>query len=111
MKDEAMFTVSLSTKDLLSQKVDCYAYIVEKDFNATLFKEITKNVCPDLVSILKKRKFTGSLLETASMPCMVDGRVAFCIIIGVGTFEAKGISLVERYRRALGQLVKEVRAC
>jgi leucyl aminopeptidase len=107
-----MFTVSLSTKDILSHKVDCYGYIVEKDFKASRLDDVVKNVCPDLLSIIKKRKFVGKALETLSIPMIVDGKVAYCILVGCGGQDATSdISSIEQYRRALGQLVKEVHAC
>jgi len=105
-----MINIESSTKDLLSQKVDCYAYIVEKDFDSTHLSNLLKNVSPDFAAIAKHRSFTGGAQEVISVPLVMDGRVAFCIVIGIGG-ESKSVSAIERYRRALGQLVKEVRAC
>lgn len=105
-----MFTTSLSTAKLLSHTVDCYAYILEKDFNPSQLANITQDIFPDLVSILKKQKFTGNTLETVTVPFVINGRVAYCIVVGLGALDAKGISLVERYRRAIGQIVKQARA-
>ena len=106
-----MFTISVSTEKLLSQNVDCYAYIVEKNFDVAQLSASIKTICPDLEAIIKHRGFTGGLQEVATVSCFVDGRVAFCIIVGMGDNKVKGVTVVERYRRALGQLVKEVRAC
>lgn len=107
-----MFKVSLSTKDFLSEHVDCYGYIVEKNFKVSELERALKNVCPDISAILKKRKFSGNALETLSLPIMVNDSVAYFILVGLGTLESKGgVSGIEKYRRALGQLVKEVRAC
>lgn len=110
-----MFTISLSTESLLSQNVDCYAYIVEKNFDVTQLNASIKGACPEIEDIfkatLKHRGFTGSLQEVVTIPFSIEGRIAFCIIVGMGDKEVKGVTAVERYRRALGQLVKEVRAC
>ncbi|HLC07241.1 MAG TPA: leucyl aminopeptidase [Candidatus Babeliales bacterium] len=106
-----MVNVSLATKDLLSQNVDCYAFIVEKDFDITYLSNTLKDVSPDFAAIVKQRKFVGNLQETIAVPVILDGRVAFCIVVGIGGKESKSVSAIERYRRALGQLVKEVRAC
>lgn len=106
-----MITFSLSTKDLLSQKADCYAYIVEKDFDVTHFSKMLKDVCPDFAAIAKQRSFVGNVQETISVPFSTNGRIAFLIVVGIGGKESKSISAIERYRRALGQLVKEVSAC
>src|SRR5579863_1738443 len=106
-----MLTISLSTENLLSQNVDCYAYIVEKGFDVTQLTHATKDVCPDLAAVIKHREFSGNLQEIVSVPCIVEGRIAFCIVVGMGGQDSKGIGATERYRRALGQLVKEVRAC
>jgi len=105
-----MVTVSLSTKDLLSQKVDCYAYIVEKDGDITPISNALKNISPDFAAILKQRKFVGNVQEVATIPLIIEGRVAFCIVVGMGK-ESKSVSAIERYRRALGQLIKEANAC
>lgn len=107
-----MFTISLSTKPLLSHVVDCYAYVLEKDFNDSQLEQITKNIFPDLIPILKKRKFTGNTLETVTVPFTIEGRIAFCIVVGLGSMqEGKGVSVVERYRRAIGQIVRQAQAC
>ena len=105
-----MVNISLSTKDLLSNNADCYAYIVEKDFDVTAISNALKNACPEFAAIIKQRKFTGSLQESLTVPLVIDGRIAFGIIVSMGN-ESKSVSDIERYRRALGQLVKEVRAC
>lgn len=106
-----MFTISVATENLLSQSVDCYAYIVEKNFDIAQLSASTKNICPDLETIIKYRGFTGGLQEVVTVPLFIDGRVAFCIVVGMGDKNVKGVTVVERYRRALGQLAKEVRAC
>ncbi|HEX4069008.1 MAG TPA: leucyl aminopeptidase [Candidatus Babeliales bacterium] len=105
-----MLTISVSTENLLSQNVDCYAYIVEKNFDQKKLSEVTK-VCPELTDVIKHRGFTGSLQEIVNVPFLYDGRLAFCIVIGMGDQNIKGVGIVECYRRAIGQLVKEVRAC
>ncbi len=105
-----MINISLSTKDLLAHNVDCYAYIVEKDFDIAAISNAFKKTCPEFAAIVKQRKFTGSLQESLTVPLIIDARVAFGIVVGVGD-ESKSVSPIERYRRALGQLVKEIRAC
>ncbi len=104
-----MVNVSLSTKDLLTQKVDCYAYIVEKDSDLTHISNVLKNVSPDFLAIIQQRKFVGNLQEVVTVPIVIDGRVAFAVVVGIGK-ESKSVSPIERYRRALGQLIKEVSA-
>lgn len=115
MKETSMFTISLSTENLLSQNVDCYAYIVEKNFDIAHISAAVKGTCPDFDAIfkavIKQREFTGSLQEVVTVPFSIEGRTAYCIIVGMGDKTVKGVTVVERYRRALGQLVKEVRAC
>jgi len=106
-----MVSITLSTNDLLSQNVDCYAYIVEKNFDIVPLHNTVKNMCPDLSAILKQRSFIGSLEQVISIPVAHDGRIAFIIVVGMGDKESKGVSVVERYRRAIGQLVREARAC
>ena len=116
-----MFTISLSTENLLSHNVDCYAYIVEKNFDVTQLHDSLKNVSPDLPAIIKHRKFVGSLEQSIAVPFSHNGlsaeasakagRIAFCIIVGMGDNTSKGVNVVERYRRALGTVAKEVRSC
>lgn len=105
-----MVNISLSTKDLLLNNADCYAYIVEKDFDSAIISNSFKKACPDFAAIAQQRKFTGNLQEALTVPLNIDGRIAFGIVVGIGK-ESKSVSTIERYRRALGQLVKEVRAC
>ncbi|HSC24870.1 MAG TPA: leucyl aminopeptidase [Candidatus Babeliales bacterium] len=106
-----MLNISSSTQNLLSQKVDCYAYIVEKDFDVSQLVNLAKNHCSNLAAVIKHCQFTGNLQEVLSIPYSTEGRIVHCIIVGIGSKELKGINIVERYRRALGQLVKEVRIC
>jgi leucyl aminopeptidase len=105
-----MINISLSTNGLLSQKVDCYAYIVEKDFDIVQLSKALEKVCPDFAAIIAQRAFVGNVQEVISIPCSFEGRIAFVIVVGIGE-HSKSVSAVERYRRAVGQLVKEVRAC
>src|SRR5690606_4583038 len=106
-----MVTISISTQSLLNHEVDCYVYIFEKDFRESSLKEI-KQIIPEVSLILKKQEFTGNAFESLAIPCTVDGRAAVCIFIGLGELEEKpgAISLIERYRRALGKLVQEASA-
>jgi leucyl aminopeptidase len=110
-----MLTISVSTENLLSQNVDCYAYIVEKKFDVAQLKASIKGACPDIEDIFKEvmkhRGFTGSLQDVVSVPFSCEGKIAYLIVVGMGDNSAKGVSTVERYRRALGQLAKEIRAC
>jgi leucyl aminopeptidase len=112
MEKKDMVTFSVSTDNVLSQNVDCYAYIVEKKFDLARLHDATSSACPDLAAVIKQRSFTGSLQEVVAVPFSIESRVAYCIVVGMGDDESsKGISAVERYRRALGQLAKEVRSC
>jgi len=106
-----MVAISLSTENLLEQNTDCYAYIVEKDFDTSVLYEATKSGCSNLIAIIEQRKFVGNLQETISVPFSHNGRIAYCIIVGTGDKSSKGINSTEKYRRALGQLIKEVRVC
>ncbi len=105
-----MLTISVSAENLLSQHVDCYAYVVEKNFDVAKLHEATK-VCPELGDVIKHRGFSGSLQEIVSVPFSHNNKLAFCIVVGMGDQNIKGVGVVECYRRAVGQLVKEVRAC
>lgn len=105
-----MTNIIFSGKDILSHNTDCYGYIVEKDFNNGLLGKTLENVCPDFAAIVKQRKFTGNLQEVLTIPFNIGGRIAFGILVGMGK-ESKSVSAIEHYRRALGQLAKEVGAC
>jgi leucyl aminopeptidase len=106
-----MVKFSLSTKPILSHNVDCYVYIVEKDFNIERISEQIKDVSPAFQAMVEQRNFVGNSQEVISIPFMHHDRVAYAIFVGMGGKEPKSISLIERYRRAVGQLIKEVRAC
>lgn len=105
-----MINISISSENLLSHNADCYAYIVGKDFDNELLNKTLEKVCPDFHAIVRQRKFTGNLQESLIIPFNIEGRIAFGIFVGMGK-ESKSVSAIERYRRALGQLVKEARAC
>lgn len=105
-----MMNVSFSSENLLSHNADCYGYIVEKDFDNGLVTKILEKSCPDIAAIIQQRKFTGNAQESLIIPLNINGAIAWGIIVGIGK-ESKSITAIERYRRAVGQLVKEVRAC
>ena len=52
-----MFNISLSTKNIITHTVDCYAYIVEKNFKTSVIDDELKKNCPDLLSVVKQKKF------------------------------------------------------
>jgi len=104
-----MFKISLSTEKIMSSVVDCYGFVFEKDFDQSPLNEI-KQFIPDLQLIVEKQKFAGNASDILSIPFVKDGRVAYCILAGIGAVDAQGISLIERYRRALGRIMQQVRA-
>jgi leucyl aminopeptidase len=107
-----MLSISVSTKKMLDNNVDSYAYIVEKDFKTSAIADDIKKAFPDLLAVIKQKKFTGSALETIAVPFMHNNKLVYCILVGMGETESKGgVNIIERYRRALGQLVKTVSAC
>jgi len=112
MKENNMITISVSTKNMLDNKVDCYAYIVEKDFKVSAIADDIKKACPELLAVIKQKKFVGTALDTVVVPFMHQGKLVYCCLIGFGEAEEKGgITVIERYRRAVGQLIKTVTSC
>ena len=104
-----MFNISVSTTNMLANNVDCYAYIVEKNFETTVIAEEIKKACPELLSVIKQKKFVGAALESIIVPFVNNNKLVYCCLIGLGEAESKsGIRVIERYRRAVGQLVKVV---
>src|SRR5438552_2981308 len=111
-KKNNMLSISVSTKKMLDNNVDCYTYIVATDFKSSAIADDIKKACPDLLAVIKQKKFTGSALETIAIPFMHNNKLVYCILVGMGEAESKGgVNIIERYRRALGQLVKTVSAC
>jgi len=107
-----MLSISVSTKQLLANNVDCYAYIVEKDFKTSAIADEIKKACPDLLAVIKQKKFVGAALDTVTVPFVHNGTLAYCILVGMGKAESTGgVNVIERYRRAVGQLVKTVNVC
>src|SRR5579871_4377586 len=106
-----MIKFSVSSQDALSHNADCYAYIVDKDFDVATIADQVKKVCPDFAAITKQRGFMGNPQETLMIPFSREGAIAYLIVIGIGGKEPKDVSLIERYRRAVGQLTKEARSC
>jgi leucyl aminopeptidase len=112
MKEVSMFSLSLSTKPLLENVVDCYAYLIEKDSNISEITHPLRELYPDLEILLKKNDFTGDHSQVMSFPCMHNGRVIYIIIVGYGGVKNSCYTTptIERYRRAIGHIVKEVRS-
>jgi len=112
MKEINMFSLSLATRPLLENVVDCYAYIVEKDCNVIEVARTLQALYPDLEALIKKNDFTGDQSQVISFPCVHNGRVISIILVGYGSIQNSShtISAIERYRRAIGKIVKEVRS-
>lgn len=103
-----MLNITISTKDMFANNVDCYAYIVEKNFKTSAIAEAIK-FCPDLSAVIKQREFTGAALDSMVVPFMNNKKLAYCCLVGLGQAESKGgVSIIERYRRAVGQLIKTI---
>src|SRR5579872_3751988 len=105
-----MLNTIVSTKKMFDNAVDCYAYIVEKNFKTSAIADAIK-ICPDLQAVIKQRNFIGAALETIVVPFTSSNKLAYCCLIGFGEAKSNGgVSAIERYRRAVGQLIKTVSA-
>ncbi len=108
-----MITCKVTSNPILDQKADCYAFTIEEGFAAAqfskLFEELTKKYLPDLLMIMKQRKFTGKLMDTLVLPMNIKDKIVYCIFVGVGKHDAE--TRIENYRRAIGHTLKQVMAC
>ena len=70
-----MLNTIVSTKKMFDNAVDCYAYIVEKNFKTSAIADAIK-ICPDLHAVIKQRNFIGAALETIVVPFTSSNKLA-----------------------------------
>src|SRR5437870_5633541 len=105
-----MIITTVTDKDILSHSVDCYGFFVSH--NAIAAKKMPAELkkfqdahYKDLSAWLLATKFSGNALEIRTLSVMVDGKLIHAIFVGLGSAQDKTYH-IERYRRALGKLVK-----
>ena len=103
-----MIRVSTSTGSLTAHNTKCFAVFVEQDapFGGVL-ATVEKSRVPGLQQLLVDANFTGAAGEKFVLPSVTKEGVVYCIIAGLGSKNGVIID-IERYRRALGLVVKEV---
>jgi leucyl aminopeptidase len=99
-----MVTVDVSSKKLFEQKVACYGFLLTQDFGKKDVVELAKEY-PDLHALLKKKNFTGKLLQEVTIPMRIHGEIAYVVLVGMGAMKDKYID-IEHYRRALGKVLR-----
>jgi len=99
-----MVTIEVSSKKLFDQKAACYAMLLEDNFAK---KDITAliNLFPDLEQLLKKRSFTGKLMQIVSLPAVINNEMVYVILVGMGARKNKYIP-IEEYRRAVAKALR-----
>jgi len=102
--------ITVTDKDILAHKVDCYGYFVSH--NALAGKKLPADLkhfqdthYSDLSAWLTATKFKASALETRTLSLMIDGKLATVVFVGLGSTQDK-THHIERYRRALGKMVR-----
>lgn len=102
----------VTEKNILSHVADCYGYFVTH--NAVTAKKLPADCkqlqdahYPDLHAWLVASTFTGKALEVRVLPFMKKGKLVHAVFIGLGEAKEKKLH-IERYRRALGKLVRTV---
>ncbi len=106
-----MITINVSSKKLIDQAVDCYAFRFEQDFSYTRFstdlKDFERDIYPDLKVWLQKSDFTGKKYEMRVLPVIVNEKLIHGIFIGMGKRDTKKVIPIEQYRRALAHTVRK----
>ncbi|MDR3550649.1 MAG: leucyl aminopeptidase [Candidatus Babeliales bacterium] len=102
-----MFNIKLSDVKALTQKADCYVFMLEEGFEfSKSLQEVAKEVFPKLQELFKHEAFTGKLMSSVTVPAIVNNKIANCIFIGVGKQSAKKNIDIEHFRRAVGTVVR-----
>jgi leucyl aminopeptidase len=101
-----MIKISLTHEKLMQQKAQCFVFFLEEDFKFSKhLQDISKQIFPQLKELMEQQKFTGKLTSSLTVPALVNGHIAHCIFMGIGSTPHKKIN-VENFRRAMGQSIK-----
>jgi len=102
-----MIKIKVSDEKILARKTDMFVFMLEENFAfGALLQEVAKVAFPQLKQLFEYEKFTGKLMSTVVVPCVIGKKIAHCIFVGLGKSNDKKPLNVENYRRALGCVVK-----
>ncbi|HRN77833.1 MAG TPA: leucyl aminopeptidase [Candidatus Dependentiae bacterium] len=104
MKGITMVTIDVSSKQLFEQKVACYIMLLAHDFGKKDVAILAKEY-PDLHALLKKKNFTGKLLQTITVPVRIHNELVYVVLVGMGKQKDEYLE-IENYRRALGKALR-----
>lgn len=102
-----MFNTHTSDASILTQKADCYIFLLEEgfEFNASL-QEVAQTVFPQLPELFKQEVFTGKLMSMVAVPAMINNNIAHCLFVGLGKPGPQGLD-IENFRRAVAVAVRK----
>ena len=100
-----MVSISLGTSSLLDASATAKAIILEKNFDSSSLKYLTKTF-PALYDLIKERHFSGNLLTSIVIPYSDKSKISYLILIGAGKKNKLGSIEVESYRRVIGKLIR-----
>jgi leucyl aminopeptidase len=102
-----MINITISDKSPLSNAAGCYVLFAHEGFDAAkLLKEWLAH-SDTLLAVLEKREFTGKSQQLFCTHALVEGKIVYLILVGLGKGAGKRKIDIEQYRRAVARAVKE----
>lgn len=100
--------IVVSNANISEQVAECVAVIVEDSSSLSeRLQPLADTYFSELSTVLAHRKFTGKDGSLLTLTGSKDGRIVDLVFAGVGAPVA-GVVSVERYRRALGRIVRTI---
>jgi len=103
-----MVSVKIVGSSVDAVHTDCYAFILPKKFTLSpAIKSFARAWCPDFEQLVRGEGFEGQKGQVRSFPVVTEeGTLIHVICAGVGEAAGRGVLDVERYRGAVGRIVK-----
>ena len=105
-----MNTYTITTQPLFDQKPAHYVFFLHEGFSQeSISKELVDLITlylPNLFVLFRQKKFTGKRSDQLAIPIQIDGRIKYCIFVGIGKQDTEWVKKLELYRRAIGHAVQ-----
>ncbi len=102
-----MINITVSDKSLLHQAAGCYVLFVSEGFDAKKHLKEWESQSDTLFALIKQRDFTGKSNQMFFTHVMVDDKIKYLILMGLGKGLEKKKLPIEQYRRAVARAIKE----
>ncbi|MGC2310381.1 MAG: leucyl aminopeptidase [Candidatus Babeliaceae bacterium] len=101
-----MITFKISEKPVQEQQVQGYVVLCEQDFSYEhTIKKLSVFYNP-LKELIAQREFKGHAGSSLVVAGSENGRLAYCILVGIGLSKKSAPERLENYRRALGSVIR-----